>query len=81
MKNLDDGPDGLNDDAFDRMLGNTPAKRKPTQARLEKIAAWVRTHGLSDPVEVAYGAVRFVCADGTHHAVTTMDAAREALGY
>lgn len=37
MKNLDDGPDGLNDEAFDRMLG---VKRTRTRRTTKLPADW-----------------------------------------
>lgn len=53
---------------------------------LERLASWIRSHGLDAIVAIAnlpgqQSHVYFTCHDRKHHHVTTLRAAREALGY
>lgn len=47
--------------------------------QLSTIMRFVASHG--HHASLASGSVRFRCADGEFHSVTTMAAARKALGY
>jgi len=52
-----------------------------THYNLVQLQRFVASHGLLAEPVIVDGRVRFTSHDGTHHAITTLRAAREALGY